>query len=77
MYLESCFCTTSLLLFAPAACWTTWYNRDGPSGTGDWETMSDLQKEYPGQICAEPLYIEAVTVTNETPAILTGDNIFV
>ncbi|XP_017267328.1 cartilage intermediate layer protein 1-like [Kryptolebias marmoratus] len=64
---------------APAACkevcWTNWYNRDRPSGTGDWETLSDLQKQYPGQICAEPLYIEAVTVPDETPAILSGDNI--
>ncbi|XP_017267299.1 uncharacterized protein LOC108233388 [Kryptolebias marmoratus] len=64
---------------APATCeevcWTNWYNRDRPSGTGDWETLIDLQKQYPGQICAEPLYIEAVTVVGETPAILTGDNI--
>ncbi|XP_037541451.1 uncharacterized protein LOC119418261 [Nematolebias whitei] len=64
---------------SPAACenvcWTKWYNRDNPSGTGDWETLSDLQTEYPGQICAEPRYIEAATVVGETAAIQTGDNI--
>ncbi|XP_017267251.1 cartilage intermediate layer protein 1 isoform X2 [Kryptolebias marmoratus] len=57
-------------------CWTKWYNRDRPSASGDWETLNDLQKEYPGQICAEPLYIEAVTTDEEIPAIRTGDNFY-
>ncbi|XP_013855200.1 cell migration-inducing and hyaluronan-binding protein [Austrofundulus limnaeus] len=56
-------------------CWTKWYDRDNPSGTGDWETLTNLRDEFPGQICAVPLYIEAVTVVGETPAILTGNNI--
>ncbi|XP_037553099.1 cartilage intermediate layer protein 1-like, partial [Nematolebias whitei] len=58
-------------------CWTKWYDRDNPSATGDWETLSDLRNEYPGQICAAPLYIEAATVVGEIPAILTGDNIYI
>ncbi|XP_070705993.1 cartilage intermediate layer protein 2 [Pempheris klunzingeri] len=54
-------------------CWTKWYDRDNPSGTGDWETLSNLKKENPGQICDTPLYIEAVTTDTMTPAISTGE----
>ncbi|XP_044233372.1 mucin-5AC-like isoform X2 [Thunnus albacares] len=54
-------------------CWTKWYDRDDPSGTGDWETLSALKKQYPGQICDFPLYIEAVTTDTLTPAISTGE----
>ncbi|XP_017267298.1 cartilage intermediate layer protein 2-like [Kryptolebias marmoratus] len=55
-------------------CWTKWYNRDRPSGTGDWETLKDLRKEHPGSICAYPQYIQAVTTDDETPAINTREN---
>ncbi|XP_033504915.1 uncharacterized protein LOC117270972 [Epinephelus lanceolatus] len=54
-------------------CWTKWYDRDDPSGTGDWELLSNLKKENPGQICEHPLYIEAVTTDTMTPAISTGE----
>ncbi|XP_037332539.2 cartilage intermediate layer protein 1-like [Pungitius pungitius] len=53
-------------------CWTSWYDRDNPSGTGDWELLSDLWTEYPGQICNMPVAIEAYTISG-TPASLTGD----
>ncbi|XP_037605983.1 uncharacterized protein LOC119476638 [Sebastes umbrosus] len=54
-------------------CWTKWYDRDDPSGTGDWELLSNLRTENPGQICATPLYIQAVTTDTMTPAIATGE----
>uniref|UniRef100_UPI003AACE8EA uncharacterized protein n=1 Tax=Centroberyx gerrardi TaxID=166262 RepID=UPI003AACE8EA len=58
-------------------CWTRWFDRDNPSGTGDWEVLSSLRAENPGVICAYPLLIEAVTAdASMTPAINTGDNIF-
>ncbi|MEQ2280167.1 hypothetical protein AMECASPLE_016869 [Ameca splendens] len=58
-------------------CWTKWYNRDRPSGTGDWELLSDLIKENPGRrICVEPVYIEAATVDGEIPAIKTGESFY-
>ncbi|XP_031178117.2 cartilage intermediate layer protein 2-like isoform X2 [Sander lucioperca] len=53
-------------------CWTKWYNRDAPSGTGDWENLINLRTENPGQICDHPLSIEAVTTDTLTPAISTG-----
>ncbi|KAK7882737.1 hypothetical protein WMY93_028911 [Mugilogobius chulae] len=43
-------------------CWTDWFSRDHGKGTGEWETLADLYTENPGQICAKPLDIEAVTV---------------
>ncbi|XP_028296106.1 cartilage intermediate layer protein 2-like [Gouania willdenowi] len=60
-----------------AVCWTKWFDRDNPSGTGDWELLNDLRKKNPGQICAKPLLIEAVTTDNSTPAISTGQNFYV
>uniref|UniRef100_A0A3P9NI14 WxxW domain-containing protein n=1 Tax=Poecilia reticulata TaxID=8081 RepID=A0A3P9NI14_POERE len=29
-------------------CWTKWYNRDRPTGSGDWGQLSALRKENPG-----------------------------
>ncbi|XP_062267736.1 mucin-5AC-like [Platichthys flesus] len=60
--------------FCGGVCWTDWYDRDRPSGTGDWELLSNLKKENPGQICDSPMYIEAVTTDTMTPAISTGEN---
>ena len=35
----------SLLISSSAlAGWTPWFDRDGPSGSGDWETTSDILK---------------------------------
>ncbi|KAK9531450.1 hypothetical protein VZT92_010876 [Zoarces viviparus] len=58
-------------------CWTNWYDRDNPSGTGDWELLVNLRDKNPGQICSNPLHIEAVTTDTNTPAIATGDAIYV
>ena len=38
--------------------WTNFFDRDNPSGAGDWETLSDLKKQYPGQICDSPIEVE-------------------
>lgn len=59
-----------------AVCWTKWYDRDDPSGTGDWELLSNLRAENPGEICANPLYIEVVDNATMTPAIATGENFY-
>uniref|UniRef100_A0A671WCL6 WxxW domain-containing protein n=1 Tax=Sparus aurata TaxID=8175 RepID=A0A671WCL6_SPAAU len=59
-------------------CWTKWYDRDDPSGTGDWEPLSNLRSENPGQICANPLYIEAVTADSDlVQATSTGQTFHV
>ncbi|KAL2082230.1 hypothetical protein ACEWY4_022048 [Coilia grayii] len=54
-------------------CWTKWYDRDNPTGTGDWETLELLRKENPGDgICPRPTAIESRTVDTDTPASETG-----
>ncbi|XP_076613034.1 cartilage intermediate layer protein 2 [Chaetodon auriga] len=57
-------------------CWTRWYDRDNPSGSGDWELLSSLKSENPGEICDYPMYIEAVTTDTATPAIITGETFY-
>ncbi|XP_069578478.1 uncharacterized protein [Brachyistius frenatus] len=54
-------------------CWTKWFNRDRPTGTGDWEVLEPLRAENPGDICDDALYIEVVTADTLTPAISTGE----
>uniref|UniRef100_A0A3B3BJF0 WxxW domain-containing protein n=1 Tax=Oryzias melastigma TaxID=30732 RepID=A0A3B3BJF0_ORYME len=58
-------------------CWTEWFDRDNPSGTGDWEDLSDLRKENPGKICETPQYIEAQTTgLFSTSAPFTGQKFY-
>ncbi|XP_054603969.1 cartilage intermediate layer protein 2-like [Nothobranchius furzeri] len=57
-------------------CWTSWYDRDNPGGTGDWEDLRNLRLAYPGQICPRPLDIQAVTVIGNIPAESTGQNFY-
>ncbi|KAJ8258096.1 hypothetical protein GJAV_G00193120 [Gymnothorax javanicus] len=54
-------------------CKTQWFDRDDPSGTGDYEDLSRLRKKYPGQICLKPIAIEAQTLSGE-PASETGES---
>ncbi|XP_075879986.1 cartilage intermediate layer protein 1-like [Nelusetta ayraudi] len=56
-------------------CWTDWFDRDDPSGTGDWETLSNLQTQYPGKICPKPVDIEAKTLSGLSVAA-AGDVIY-
>ncbi|XP_068591948.1 cartilage intermediate layer protein 2-like [Cebidichthys violaceus] len=57
-------------------CWTKWYDRDNPSGTGDWENLSSLHKENPGKICPKPVAIEVQTLTGLSVAA-AGEVIFI
>ncbi|XP_077363302.1 mucin-5AC-like [Festucalex cinctus] len=57
-------------------CWTPWFDRDDPSGTGDYETLSDLHKERPGKICEHPIQIEVKTKSGASVGS-TGDMIHV
>lgn len=45
----------------PSIQWSSWLDRDQPSGTGDWETRTDFTVAQVG--CASPVAIEATTVT--------------
>ncbi|XP_078414425.1 mucin-5AC isoform X1 [Cetorhinus maximus] len=55
-------------------CKTQWFDRDYPSGRGDYEDLFNLRKEYPGQICSNPTACEVET-TSGIPASGSGDNI--
>ena len=44
-------------------CWTDWFDRDDPTGNGDFETLVDLRSEYPGKICPSPVQIEVTTIS--------------
>lgn len=56
-------------------CWTEWFDRDNPSGTGDWEHLSALRTENPGKICPNPVDIEAQTLSGLSVAA-AGDVIY-
>ncbi|XP_031698658.1 cartilage intermediate layer protein 1-like [Anarrhichthys ocellatus] len=58
-----------------SSCWTEWFDRDDPSGTGDWETLFHLHMANPGKICPNPLAIQVQTLTGLTVA-QTGDVIY-
>ena len=42
--------------------WTQWFDRDGPSGSGDYEDLTTLKKENIGKICDSPTDIECQTI---------------
>uniref|UniRef100_A0AAV2J4P2 WxxW domain-containing protein n=1 Tax=Knipowitschia caucasica TaxID=637954 RepID=A0AAV2J4P2_KNICA len=58
-----------------SVCWTPWFDRDNPSGKGDYETIYHLRKENPGKICDKPLGIEVRTISG-LPASSTGNNFY-
>lgn len=62
------------LYLLTAVCWTSWFNRDDPGTTGDWEVLSELKKQK--KICDNPLYVDAVTTDTITPAIYTGETFY-
>ena len=39
--------------------WTMFYDRDNPGGTGDFETLRELRNQNPGQICNNPIALDA------------------
>ncbi|XP_017267557.1 cartilage intermediate layer protein 2 [Kryptolebias marmoratus] len=57
-------------------CWTEWFNRDTPGGTGDLEVLKKLREEYPGKICRRPREIQAVTADKEIPAERTKQKFY-
>ncbi|XP_002730909.1 mucin-5AC-like [Saccoglossus kowalevskii] len=53
--------------------WTQWFDRDNPSGTGDWEMLTDLISQYPNSaLCPRPYALEVQTL-DDNPASSTGD----
>ena len=56
----------SPVLMSHLGCWTQWFDRDNPTGTGDWEELVVLRSEYPGKICDNPSEIEVRTLDGLT-----------
>ncbi|XP_061781931.1 cartilage intermediate layer protein 1-like [Nerophis lumbriciformis] len=56
-------------------CWTPWFDRDDPSGAGDFETLAHLSNKYKKQICDHPIHIEVQTRSGES-LTSTGDVIY-
>ncbi|XP_066269246.1 uncharacterized protein [Branchiostoma lanceolatum] len=56
--------------------WTQWFDRDNPSVTGDWETLTSLRKENPGRICFNPSAVHARVINTQVEASLTGEVLF-
>uniref|UniRef100_A0A3P8X480 Mucin-5AC-like n=1 Tax=Cynoglossus semilaevis TaxID=244447 RepID=A0A3P8X480_CYNSE len=65
-------CPDSFCIDTGSTCWTPWFNRDDPSGTGDWETLEELREENPGLICDRPLDIDVQTASGDVLSS-TGD----
>uniref|UniRef100_A0AAV2J643 WxxW domain-containing protein n=1 Tax=Knipowitschia caucasica TaxID=637954 RepID=A0AAV2J643_KNICA len=59
----------------PAYCWTPWFDRDDPSGKGDYETIYHLRKENPGKICDKPRGMQVQTISG-LPASSTGNSFY-
>lgn len=53
-------------------CRTRWLNGDNPSEEGDVESILQLLKTFPGQVCRNPISIEAQTASGIS-AKHTGD----
>ncbi|XP_035673858.1 mucin-2-like [Branchiostoma floridae] len=52
--------------------WTPWFNRDDPSGSQDNESLSNLRRNYPGEICSDPSAIQARVSGTHVDASETG-----
>jgi len=57
-----------------SGCISKWFDRDNPGGNGDYELLADLLSMFPGEICPNPIDIEAQTTSGQ-PASQTG-NVF-
>ncbi|ESO92027.1 hypothetical protein LOTGIDRAFT_121599, partial [Lottia gigantea] len=54
--------------------WTQWFDRDNPSGTGDWEHLASLLDAYPGRVCKHPTAVDA-QLTSGAPYTDGGDTL--
>ncbi|XP_076022344.1 uncharacterized protein LOC143012894 [Genypterus blacodes] len=66
------FVSISNIRLVPQECRTRWLSSDNSSAVGDIESITHLLKAFPGQVCREPVSIEAKT-TKGVPAKHTGD----
>ncbi|ESP03294.1 hypothetical protein LOTGIDRAFT_70514, partial [Lottia gigantea] len=44
--------------------WTEFFDRDDPSGNYDSEDLTNIQIEYPGKVCENPIGVDARLLNN-------------
>ncbi|KAG1961499.1 transmembrane protein [Pimephales promelas] len=66
--------TSTIITLSNQSCISKWFDRDNPGGNGDYELLADLLSMFPGEICPNPIDIEAQTTSGQ-PASQTG-NVF-
>ncbi|KAK6181085.1 hypothetical protein SNE40_009018 [Patella caerulea] len=54
--------------------WSQFYNRDAPSGSGDWETLKDLRNVH-SNLCANPSAIDARVVQTNLDYRTANENV--
>ena len=52
--------------------WTRYYDRDNPSGNGDYEILHDLRREHPNQICPNPTAVDARVIGTNNHIPISG-----
>ena len=62
---------TPLSIGKCSGTWSTWDDRDNPSGTGDWENLVDRHDVE--QICENPIAVEARIVSSQI--MVTSQNV--
>lgn len=57
--------------------WTDFYDRDNPSGKGDYETLELLRETSPENICPKPINIDVVEVITGASYLTYGQNVVI
>jgi len=57
--------------------WTQFFDRDNPSGNGDYEITSYLRREYPGRLCSNPIGIDARVISTDAPYYTSGQSVVI
>ena len=52
--------------------WTQYYDRDNPSGNGDYETLTSLRNDHPDDICENPIAVDGREVSEQVHYSQTG-----
>ena len=52
--------------------WTRYYDHDNPGGNGDFERLSDVQRENPNDVCENPVAADARQVGTHVHYTETG-----
>ena len=52
--------------------WTRYFDRDDPTGKGDFETLDYLRQEFPNEICRLPSAVDARLTGTDTHHPVSG-----